>query len=139
MIDLTSEFGQHVAPRLAQEQVIWLTTVSADGTPQPNPVWFYWDGESFLIYTPPAASKLKNLAHNPRVSLNFEGATALGGDFAVFTGVATIERNGSDPDPEYVKKYLQIATEEWGRTIDDLHQEYSVAIRIRPEKLRGFS
>jgi hypothetical protein len=38
MIDLTSEFGQHVAKRLVKEQVIWLTTVSSDGTPQPNPV-----------------------------------------------------------------------------------------------------
>ncbi len=92
MIDFTSEFGQHVVKRLAKEQVIWLTTVSSDGTPQPNPVWFYWDGESFLIYTPPTTSKLKNLAQNPRVSLNLEGANALGGDIVVFIGVAEVEK-----------------------------------------------
>ena len=137
MIDFSSEFGQHVAARLAKEQVIWLTTVSMDGTPQPNPVWFYWDGESFLIYTPPTTSKLKNIARNPKVSLNFEGANALGGDIVVFTGLAAVEHNGSGPDPGYVKKYLQTATEEWGRTIDDLYEEYSVAIRVKPDRLRG--
>jgi PPOX class probable F420-dependent enzyme len=138
MVDFTSEFGQHVATRLANEQIIWLTTISSDGTPQPNPVWFYWDGESFLIYTPPSASKLKNLSRNPRVSLNFEGADVLGGDIVVFTGMATIEKNGPGPDPGYVSKYLQVAMEEWGRTIDDLYEEYSVAIKLKPEKMRGF-
>ena len=30
------EITPHVAQRLQDEQVIWLTTVSADGTPQPS-------------------------------------------------------------------------------------------------------
>lgn len=40
IIDLTTEYGARVARRLQDEQVIWLTTVGRDGTPQPNPVWF---------------------------------------------------------------------------------------------------
>ncbi|MBW6474666.1 MAG: TIGR03667 family PPOX class F420-dependent oxidoreductase [Anaerolineaceae bacterium] len=139
MVDFTSEFGKHVVDRLEHEKVIWLTTVSSDGTPQPNPVWFYWSGENFLIYTTPNASKLKNITFNPKISLNFEGASPLGGDVVVFTGEATIEKNRSKPDPGYEKKYLRIATEEWNRTIEDLFEEYSVAIRIKPKKLRGFN
>lgn len=42
--DADSEFGQRVRARLRDEQVIWFTTVGADGTPQPNPVWFIWQG-----------------------------------------------------------------------------------------------
>jgi hypothetical protein len=37
-----------VAQRLREDAVIWLTTVAANGTPQPNPVWFLWDGHSVL-------------------------------------------------------------------------------------------
>ncbi len=138
MIDFSSEFGKHVEKRLEQETVIWLTTVSVDGTPQPNPVWFYWNGENFLIYSTPIAAKLKNITSNARVSLNFEGASSLGGDVVVFTGDAAIETNHANPDPDYEKKYLSIVTDEWNRTIDDLFAEYSVAIRVTPQKLRGF-
>jgi PPOX class probable F420-dependent enzyme len=139
MIDFSSEFGKHVVSRLEQEDVIWLTTVSSDGTPQPNPVWFYWNGENFTIYTTPNASKLTNITVNPRVSLNFEGASPLGGDVVVFTGKATINKIHSKPDPGYVKKYESIVTDEWNRTIDDLYDEYSVTINIKPQRLRGFN
>jgi PPOX class probable F420-dependent enzyme len=138
MIDLVSDLGKHVHKRLLNETVIWLTTVSSDGTPQPNPVWFFWDGESFIIYTPPNTVKLKNIDTNPQVSLHFEGATALGGDVAVFIGKAEVEKSPLEPDPGYVKKYLKVAKEEWGRTVDDLFKEYSALIRIQPTRLRGF-
>ncbi len=47
-IDTSTEFGQRVAGHLANDQVIWLTTVNPDLTPQPSPVWFLWDGETLL-------------------------------------------------------------------------------------------
>ena len=137
MHELTSQITPHIAKRLQEEAVIWLTTVSADGTPQPNPVWFYWDGAGFLIYTPPATAKLKNIARNPRVSLNFEGAEALGGDVVVFTGEAHVEDSLPGPHPGYVAKYKGAAAE-WGRTPEDLYAEYSVTLRVVPTKLRVF-
>jgi hypothetical protein len=36
MIDLTTEFGRRVAQRLAEERIIWLTTMDAAGFPQPK-------------------------------------------------------------------------------------------------------
>ncbi|MFQ5612516.1 MAG: hypothetical protein ACE5H9_10325 [Anaerolineae bacterium] len=39
-IDLSTEFGLRVARRLREERIIWLTTLRADQTPQPSPVWF---------------------------------------------------------------------------------------------------
>jgi hypothetical protein len=36
--DPATPFGERVARRLREEAVIWLTTMGADGTPQPNPV-----------------------------------------------------------------------------------------------------
>jgi hypothetical protein len=38
-----------VEKRLREEQVIWLTTVRADGMPLPTPVSFLWAGETVLI------------------------------------------------------------------------------------------
>ena len=73
MIDTTSEFGTRVAQRLQQEGIIWLTTVRGDGTPQPSPVWFLWDGETFLIYSQPGAPKVRNIARSPKVALHLNG------------------------------------------------------------------
>jgi len=53
MIDLSTDFGARVARRLDDEIMIWLTTVRADGTPQPSPVWFLWIDQSILIYSQP--------------------------------------------------------------------------------------
>ena len=138
MIDFTSEFGQRVKKRLETEPVIWITTVFPDGTPQPNPVWFYWDGISALIYTRPGSIKLKNIDRNPRVSLHFEGATVSGGDVVIFHGIACLERETPAAHPGYVRKYDPIARQQLKVTMPDLFKEYSVLIRIGLEKVRGF-
>ena len=72
LFDPTTEFGAILQKRLENEKIIWLTTVGEDGTPQPNPVWFLWDGETFLFYSQPTAHDLKHIARNPKVSLNLE-------------------------------------------------------------------
>lgn len=66
MIDLSTQFGQRVAKRLEEESIIWLITVSQDGFPQPRPVWFWWNGESFLIFSRPEGAKLRHIQRNPR-------------------------------------------------------------------------
>ena len=71
-IDLTTPLGKRIAERLEAEIMIWLTTVAPDGTPQPNPVWFLWDGSSLLVYSHKRAARLRNLRQNPHVALNFD-------------------------------------------------------------------
>ena len=71
MLDTTTEWGRLVERRLREEEVIWLTTVRRDGQPQPIPVWFLWDGETILIYSRPDQQKVRNIRHNPKVSLHF--------------------------------------------------------------------
>jgi PPOX class probable F420-dependent enzyme len=60
----------HAERRLREEEIAWLTTVRADGQPQSVPVWFLWDGETFLVYSQPGRQKLRNIATNPRLGLN---------------------------------------------------------------------
>ena len=40
-----------VEERLGATDLIWLTTVTPEGEPQPSLVWFWWDGDTFLIYS----------------------------------------------------------------------------------------
>ena len=129
------EIDSHIGKRLSKETVVWLTTVSSDGTPQPNPVWFYWTGKRFIIYSSPSSAKVKNIHRNPKVSLNLEGAETLGGDVIVFTGEAHPKQSCLAADPRYIRKYSAAAAKR-GRTPEDLIAEYSVEIQVVPTKVR---
>ena len=136
MIGFTTELGVRAAKRLQEDYVAWLTTVSGDGTPQPNPVWFYWDGKAILIYSQPSAHKVTNIARNPRVSVNFQ-ADDEGGNVIVLTGSASIERKPPKHEPKYLEKYRNHIPQ-IGLTPESLAASYSVLIRAVPTKLRGF-
>jgi PPOX class probable F420-dependent enzyme len=56
-----------VRPMLAEERVVWLSTVRPDGTPHLVPTWFWWDGEALLVFSKPGATKVRNLRTNPRL------------------------------------------------------------------------
>jgi PPOX class probable F420-dependent enzyme len=136
-IDTSSEFGARVARRLAEETIGWLTTVSADGTPQPSPVWFLWDGETALIYSQPNTPKLRHIAANAHVSLNLDG-NGRGGDIIILTGEAAIDESApkSADLPAYQQKYAA-GIRQLGMTAESFANAYSVPIRFRPAKLRG--
>ena len=134
----STPFGERVERRLREEKIIWLTTTGADGTPQPNPVWFLWDGDSFLVYSLPDAARLPHIQRTPRVALHFDG-NGKGGDIVVFTGEARVSQDDPPADqlPVYVEKYKDFIARSFG-TPADFAAKYSVALRITPTKVRGF-
>ncbi len=137
LIDTMTEFGARVERRLREEPVIWLTTVRDDLLPQPSPVWFLWDGESFLIYSQPNTPKLRNIAGRPRVALNLEG-DSLGDNIIVISGEARIDADAPPAHqvPAYAEKYRP-GIARIGMTPEQFSQAYSVAIRVRPTAVRG--
>lgn len=137
MIDTTTEFGQRVARRLAEERTVWLTTIDSNGIPQPRPVWFLWDGTAFLIYSRPGTAKQRHITERPQVALNLDG-DGLGGDIVVFTGQAELDHIAPPADqvPAYVAKY-QPGFARIGMTPAEFAASYSVALRVTPLKLRG--
>ena len=137
-IDTSSEFGARVLRRLNDEHVIWLTTVRETGQPEPSPVWFLWDGETFLIYSQPNTVKLRNIAARPRVSLNFDTRSG-GDDVVVFAGEARIaeEEPPLTAVPAYLEKYKD-SIPGTGMTPESMAASYSVPIRVTPTKVRGF-
>jgi PPOX class probable F420-dependent enzyme len=137
-IDLTSEFGQRIERRLASEPVIWLTTVNPSGHPQPSMVWFLREGDDVLVMSRPKTAKVRAIAANPNVALNFNG-TGQGGDMVVMNGSATLEAPYAiaDVPAAYLEKYRD-GIAGIGRTPETFIAEYSQPIRIRIARIRGF-
>jgi PPOX class probable F420-dependent enzyme len=134
-----TEFGDRVRSRLRTETAVWLTTTSADGTPQPNPVWFLWeeDADAVLVYNRNDANRLAHVAVRPRVSLNFDG-NGKGGNIVVLTGVA--EQALDVPPPDQHEGYLAKYRPDIERVSGDpaaFANTYSVPLRIRITKVRG--
>jgi PPOX class probable F420-dependent enzyme len=132
---LAIEIPLQVADRLEKEQVIWLTTTKTDGTPLPNPVWFYWTGTQFLVFTESKSVKWKNMAGNPKVSLNLNSDPD-GADVAIFQAEAGL--NGPPPSKGEVESYAMKYREGMlsvGLTTETLTADYSL-VRITPTKYR---
>jgi PPOX class probable F420-dependent enzyme len=136
--DKTTPFGQRVVKRLQEELVIWLTTIDSKGTPQPAPVWYWWDdkNQNILIYSMANAKREANLHANPRVSLNFDGDKR-GGDIIVLAG--KVEFSDDPPASQhqpYVEKYNGFIKRSFG-TPENFAERYPVALRIQLLNVRG--
>jgi PPOX class probable F420-dependent enzyme len=136
LIDTTTPFGEKVARRLRDEIVIWLVTVRPDGTPEPSPVWFHWDGDGFLIYSLAKTARQRNIARSPHVALHFDSTR--GADVVVFTGEAGIDDDAPPAyaNTAYVDKY-RADLARIGVSPEHFSLRYSVPIRVRPTNLRG--
>ena len=134
MLDTSTEAGARAEARLRDEEVIWMTTVRPDGQPQSVPVWFLWDGESFLIYSQPGARKLKNIVQNPRVNLNLN-SNDVGGDVARAECAAEIV-DGAPRATEvgpYLEKYGE-GIARIGMDPDGFAAAYATAVRATPTR-----
>ena len=139
MIDLTSEFGHAVQRHLKEQYVIWLTTIDSNLTPQPRPVWFIYQDDSFLIFSQAKAHKVAHLKKNPRVALNFNTDETGDKHVIVFTGEAFIDTEcpPAHEVPSYFQKYKD-GIAELDMTPEGFSRDYSVAVRIRPAEVRGW-
>lgn len=92
-----------VTERLEQAHNYWLATTSASGAPHVRPVWALWISERLCFSTDENGTKGRNIARDPRVSVNLDD----GAEVVVVEGVAEplpAELAGSIPDA-YKRKY----------------------------------
>ncbi len=126
-----------IQARLDDELVAWMTTVDAAGQPQTSPVWFLVEGESIVVYSLGRTPRTRNIAANPRVSLNLN-CTRSGGEVVIIEGIAEVIADGpaAHEDREYVTKY-ETAMEDLGMTPESFAADYPVRIHIQPTRLRA--
>lgn len=138
MFDQSTEFGARVARHLREEMVVWLTTVTPSGAPLPRPVGFLWDEDrNVYVYSQPGA-RVRNIARNPKVALNFRG-DAKGGDIVVLSGLAEVDesRPRAAENAAWVAKY-RAEWERFGMTAESFAQRFSVPVRVRLGAVHGF-
>lgn len=136
--DPTSEFGRRAIQLLQTEAMIWLTTTDAAQRPQPNAVWFVWDGETVLVYSHHSALRNANIRRNPRVALNFN-SDRLGAEVVIISAFAEIAE--SEPPVTGCQPYLDKYADYMpgiGMNIEEYSRTYSVPICIKPLAVRGF-
>jgi len=127
--------SKHVQSRLKKEIVIWLVTAGRDRRPQAVPVWFLWDGTSFLIYAQPGI-KVQHVKANPFVEVHLN-SDPIGDDVVRVSGYATIPKSQppAHKEPAYMRKYRgQI--EGLGMTAEDFGKQYPYPIRVRRLRFR---
>jgi PPOX class probable F420-dependent enzyme len=136
-VDLTSELGRRVAEQLKSSGIIWLTTLKPDGTPEPNPVWFYWDGSRIIVRSKDNL-KIRNIAADSRVVLNFETDPA-GNSVSVIHGTARIadEAAFAPVRDAYAAKYAQ-GFAALSMSAEQMLADYHETIVIEPTRLRGW-
>ncbi|HSR46024.1 MAG TPA: TIGR03667 family PPOX class F420-dependent oxidoreductase [Acidimicrobiia bacterium] len=131
-------FPPEVEERLRSEPIMWMTTVTPDGRPQPSPIWFLWSGADILMFSKADTARLTNIGANPYVSLNLDG-DGRGGAIVVIEGSARINREHPPAEalPEYIEKY-QSFLDDYGWTAKSFSVDYPVPILIQPKRLRAW-
>jgi PPOX class probable F420-dependent enzyme len=127
---------KHVLSRLKKEIVVWLATTNPDGRPLVVPVWFLFDGKTFLIYSVPG-QKVRNIERNPLVALHLN-SNPQGGDVFRVTGKAQLLKRQPPAHkvPAYIGKYRSLIAS-YGWTPKSFSADYGIPIRVRPTKFRG--
>jgi PPOX class probable F420-dependent enzyme len=121
---------------LESDVVGWLTTVSPDGRPQSSVISFLHEAGTILFYSKPDTPKLRNITHSPQVSFTLQ-SDPYGDHYLVIEGTAAIDPSvaPSDRHAVYHTKYLEPHAH-WGMEVADVARDFSVPIRITPERVR---
>jgi PPOX class probable F420-dependent enzyme len=133
ILDHTAD-SAHRQERLCTDRIAWLASVRPDGRPHLVPVWFHWDGKELLILSQPDTQKIRNLRHDPRVTISLDDSDT-GRDVVLLEGQAALTTVGDRPAAiaAYLDKYARLLADmEW--LPERYVEEYSQAIMIRPTR-----
>jgi len=117
---------------LEGKNLLYLTTVNPDGSPQITPVWVDTDGQNVLVNTAVGRVKQKNVTRDPRVALALNTPTDFY-DVALIRGRVVEQITGDAADKhidKLAKKYLGKDTYPWRNP-----KEKRVLLKIQPERV----
>jgi hypothetical protein len=109
-----------------------LAYTGRDGAPRAIPIAFHWNGEQFVVCTPPHAAKVRALQDNPTVALTIDTNT-FPPHVLLVRGTARVELVDGVP-PEYLAGSRKIVGEEGFRAFEaQVRQLYRQMARIAIE------
>lgn len=130
--------SDHAKKRLTEDEIGWLTTVSADGRPSTAPVWFLLESDdSIVLFSRDPSIRVDNVKANGRVTLALN-SDPRGADIVVVNGDAEIDVGcPSVPNHEsYLAKYRpRLDSNGW--TPEWFAGRYPTAIRITVTSVTG--
>jgi PPOX class probable F420-dependent enzyme len=135
MLSEETPFTVRAKRHLIDDPIVWFTTVDSRGHPQPNPVWFLWNGaETLLIYNKENARRLRHIEGNQHVAVNFNVQT---GDVLLLAGTARqVEAGPAHENQEYVRKYGPSMVRIAG-SVEQMGLNYPVALEVVISGIRG--
>jgi PPOX class probable F420-dependent enzyme len=122
---------QEIENFLAERRNVILGTIRKDGSPQLNPMGFYWTGEVFYISTTKTRFKYTHIKRDPRVTLCIDDATKV--KTVIVEGRAEIIENDIwGPTRMILEKYVD--KDQVEARLAQLRTEPRVLIIVHPEK-----
>lgn len=129
---------QEMETFLSEPHIADLATVRPDGSPHVAPVWHHYDGKNVYVVTEESAVKVRNIRHEPRVSLSI-ATDGRPYKYVLVNGTATISH---DKIPELVRTMAinYLGLEEGVRYTEKVLKELRFCvITVTPSKLIRWS
>src|SRR3954465_6943417 len=129
----TATTARRVLPMLAEERVVWLSTVRPDGTPHLVPTGFLWDGDALVVWSKPQAVKVRNLRANRRLMIAVGDPHA---DFNVglIEAEAELDEPGTPPIPAAFFAKYRAELGAASLDVEAFRATYTQAVRILPSR-----
>ncbi|MGH3448375.1 MAG: pyridoxamine 5'-phosphate oxidase family protein [Nocardioidaceae bacterium] len=130
LLDEAKADDRHISERLAAEPAVWLETVHLDRRHAHAPVAFAWSDPLLLIFSMANTVKLRNIGHNPSVSLSLNAAYG-GNDVVIADGRASCLA-ATAPEvvsltPTFKRKYAALLAE---TTFDEWRSTFSQPVIV---------
>lgn len=85
-----------IASFLAEPHLADLVTLMPDGSPHVAPVWYSFDGESYVVLAEPTTVKVRNIRGDPRVAVSIAKRESPY-SYVLVQGSAAISEGDTDP------------------------------------------
>ena len=132
---VTPDSKEDIAKLFAGRNLVFISTISKDGSPLVTPVWADMKDEFVLINTFDGSAKVKNARRDPRVALSIVDMYNTYNMVSIKGKVVDITSEGADEHlHKLAKKYLGI-----GKYYYRKPNQQRVIIKIKPEKVMGIT
>jgi PPOX class probable F420-dependent enzyme len=125
--------SKKIAAFLAEPHLANLVTLMPDGAPHVAPVWYSWDGKSYVVLAEPTTVKIRNMRGDARVAMSI-ASRQTPYSYVLVQGTATITETATDALLfELAYRYMG-QTEGHEYAVKTQREETFVLVTVTPDK-----